>query len=89
MKPVQYAMNHRSRDDACRRDQNQTAIKRITTGEELTAPGMQFAQGPHAGENHGGVHEGIDSRHLFKMPVALVISIQKENTIGIEKENAV
>jgi hypothetical protein len=59
-------MYHRRENDACRQDDNKTAIKGVYTREEFASVCLRLFNGTHAPKNHRGVQERIDPRESFE-----------------------
>ena len=51
-------------------DEDEAAKERVDSREDFPAVSIEISQRPHAGENHGGIREGIRPGHLFKKMIA-------------------
>ena len=63
-------MKHGCQHNAGGRDENDAGEKCITGGKYLGGIGVQILHGPHTGEDHGGVQEGIDPTETCDQMVA-------------------
>ena len=66
MEFVQEAMEDGREDDRDAGQKCDAAEQGVTAGEDFSAGGFEFADWPHAGENHGRIYEGVDPAHVFK-----------------------
>src|SRR5438445_366884 len=69
MEAVQEPVDHRRQDDPGSEDEHEPAIKRVTPGEQLAVPGLQWAKRTHAREDHGRIGKGVDPFHAFQQAI--------------------
>ena len=66
VKFVKEPVEHGRKEDADAGDEGQSAEQRVTAGKQFSRRSLDGSQGPHAGEDHGGVGEGVKPWHFFK-----------------------
>lgn len=59
-------MEYRGEDNSDAGEECDTAEQCVTTGKDFSRRGLEFAQRPHAREDHGGIGERIDPIHVLE-----------------------
>ena len=70
MEPMQEPMEDRRKHQPDPAEERHTAEERVAAGENFSCGRLHFRERTHAGQNHGGVGEGINPAHVFKNMIA-------------------
>lgn len=78
MEFVQEAVEDGGENQTDAGQKGHTTKQRVAAGEDFSAGSLEFAHGPHARENHGGIGKGIDPLHPFQKMVSDHADDQRE-----------
>jgi hypothetical protein len=69
MKVMQHTVKNRSKHKRRSDHDNQPGEDRVRAGKDFAGSGLELAEWPHAGEDHGCVHIRVRKRHALEVAI--------------------